>query len=437
MAAVVSPGKSAGSEKVPSSGSGFLPAEPRTIEETGLGFGFLADLAIKILYFHGSMPAFGVAEAMRLPFVGVVEKVLDFLKKEEFCSVIGSAGLSPAAYHYQITQKGVRKAQENLERCRYAGPAPVPLEAHNRAVVKQSIANVTVGEDALRQAFSHMVLSKSVLDQLGPAINSGKSIFLFGPPGNGKTTIARSIATLLGGDIFIPFSVEADGQIIKVFDPVHHSAIDPSKHKIQGYDRRWVYSKRPVVIVGGELTIDMLDLVYNNVSKDYEAPFQMKANGGMFLIDDFGRQQIRPRVLLNRWVVPLENRCDYFTLHTGKKIEVPFDQLIIFSTNLEPKELVDEAFLRRIRYKIHVGSPTLAEYREIFRRVCEQRGVPYDEASLIYLIKENYRSEADLRACHPRDLVEQLIDTAQYLGVPAALSKQLMDLSCQSYFVRL
>jgi predicted ATPase with chaperone activity len=293
-----------------------------------------------------------------------------------------------------------------------------------------------------------------MLDKIGPAANSARSLFLYGPPGNGKTTIAEGIANMLGGAILIPYAIEIDGQIIKVFDPLNHRPIEQpvaSQPAPAGAafgqsasaaprqpDRRWVLCKRPQVVVGGELILEQLELIFDPVAKVYEAPYQLKANGGLFLIDDFGRQKCRPQDLLNRWIVPLEKKVDYLALQTGKKLQVPFDVLIVFSTNLSPKDLVDDAFLRRIRHKIEVANPSPDEFREIFRRVCKAKNIPYNDEGLRYLIQEHYlKVRRDLRACHPRDLCDQMLDEAKYRSVAPVMSKDLIDRACEAYFVKL
>ena len=419
-------------------GPTFIPKMPASIKETGLGLGFLTDLALKIMYFEGNLTGYELAERMALPYPGVVDQALEFLKREKLVEVKGAGGFAEAAYQYAIADKGRAMGREALDRSQYAGPAPVTLDAYTNAIQRQTLSDVVIHQRTMRQALSHLVISEECFAQLGPAVNSGRSVFLFGHPGNGKTAIAESIGEMiLGDDMFIPHAIEIGGQVIRVFDYVNHTLIQEDETS-RGHDPRWVRIRRPVIVTGGELTLETLDLVYDETNKYYEAPFQMKANGGMLLIDDFGRQQARPRDLLNRWIVPLEKRMDYLTLHTGRKIEVPFDVLIIFSTNLAPRDLVDEAFLRRIRHKIEIGDPSWDEYREIFRRICEHKGVAYDDRGLAYLIQEHYlKPKNPKRACHPRDIVDQLIDIARYLNVPPTLSKDLIDRACDAYFVEI
>jgi predicted ATPase with chaperone activity len=416
----------------------FVPPVPTSVQETGLGLGFLTELAIKHMYFEGSLSGYEIAERMKLPYPGVVDHILEFLKREKLCEVKGAGGFAEAAYQYAIADKGRIVAREALDRSQYAGPAPVPLEAYTQALQRQPLGAVVVHQRTMRQALSHMVISEDTFVRLGPAVNSGRSIFLFGHPGNGKTAIAESIGQMMLGDaIYIPYAVEIGGHVIRIFDSINHMAAPPNGNG-RNIDPRWIRIQRPVVITGGELTLETLDLIYDENNKYYEAPFQMKANGGMLLIDDFGRQQARPRDLLNRWIVPLEKRIDFLTLHTGRKIEVPFDVLIVFATNLAPRDLVDEAFLRRIRHKIAVNDPTWDDYREIFRRVCASKGVPFSDRGLAYLIQEHYlKLDRPRRACHPRDIVDQLIDVARYLNVPPQLTPDLIDAACDAYFVEI
>ncbi len=416
---------------------------PQTIADTGLPISFIYDLALKIIYFAGEIQAHTVAEEMRLPHTNLVEIALNFLVKEEFCQITGATGYSERAYRYTVTTKGSNKAQELLARNQYAGPAPVPLTVYNEAMNRQGVGMVSVERDTIRNSFNDIIISDEMLRRVGPAVNSARSIFLYGPSGNGKTTIAERMARLLGGNVYLPHAVYADGQIIRVYDQINHRATSDTQ-RLGGInenarrDTRWVLCQRPFITVGGELTLETLDLIFDPVSKTYEAPFQMKANGGMLLIDDFGRQQMRPQGLLNRWIVPLEKRYDFLTLQTGKKIEIPFDVLIVFSTNLDPRELMDDAFLRRIRYKIPVGNPSWEDFRAIFQMNCAQRNIPYDEEMFKYLVLEHYvKVKREPKSVHPRDLLDQLVDIARYVRKDPRLEKELLDAAVDAYFVKL
>jgi predicted ATPase with chaperone activity len=429
----------------------FLPPQINNLEDTGLSPLWLQDLILKVLYFRGYMTGLKIAEEIALPFSGVVDQLLSSLKQEKFIEVKSSqqgSGLGgDSAYTYGITNAGILRAREAMERSQYAGPAPVPFDVYNDAIRRQKSGRMTVTSRNMRQLLSQMVISEAIFQRLGPALNSGSSIFMYGPPGNGKTSIARAFGNLVQSQsMYIPYALYLDGQVIKVYDAVSHS-LAPEVDTGGGTstlrsntrrDLRWIKIRRPFIVVGGELTLEGLDLVFDDTTKFYEAPFQVKANGGILLIDDFGRQQVRPRDLLNRWIVPLENRVDYLRLHTGRKVEVPFDVMIVFSTNLPPKDLVDEAFLRRLRHKIEIGDPTFEEYREIFKRVAQDKKVEYNDQGLAYLLQEWYiKRNRKPRASHPRDLCDQIIDISAYLAVPATMSREMIDNAGKAYFVDL
>jgi hypothetical protein len=419
-----------------------VPPEPESVEASGNSFGFLVDLALKTIYFQGAMSGQRVADNLKLPFNNVIEKVLDFLRREQLTGISGSEGyVGERGFVHVVTSKGVERVREALYRSQYTGAAPVPLGDYGSVVRSQSVGKLAVEPVQVNEALQHLVLDSYVPGRLGPAVNSGRSVFLYGPPGNGKTTIGEAVGRLLSGDVYVPYAIDVDGHVIKVYDPlIHHQSADPGAVAPGGKrpDGRWVRCHRPIVVAGGELIMASLDLVYDEINKFYEAPSHLKANGGMFLLDDFGRQQVRPRDLLNRWMVPLERRVDYLTLHTGKKIEVPFDVLIVFATNIAPRELVDEAFLRRIRHKVEIGRPGLENFRQIFQRVCLLRDVPFDEAGFGYLVQQHYlKAGRDMSAVHPRDLVDQIADIAKYKGVRPEMTRELIDEACESYFVKL
>jgi predicted ATPase with chaperone activity len=346
----------------------------------------------------------------------------------------GDPSLILGNYKYRITDLGMKRALNLMEENRYIGPAPVSLDDYIYAIEIQTIRSIEVDQESVKKAFSNIAISESKLQTFGAAVTSGRPMFLYGPPGNGKTTIAEAIGKLLPGEIYVPYSVLVGGQIILVYDPVTHRPVD-EESELDIHDRRWVKVKRPIIISGGELTLKGLDLEFNPNTKYYEAPLQMKANNGLFIIDDFGRQIVDPQTLLNRWIVPLDRRVDFLTLHTGMKFEIPFDQLVIFATNIAPKKLADEAFLRRLRYKLKIDYPTREEYEDIFRKVCDSNGLKFDRENFSHLMAKYDESNIKPCGCHPRDIIDQIVDKAHYEGKQYIINKEVIDLAWQHYFV--
>jgi hypothetical protein len=420
------------------------PPVPDTLAATGLTLEFIADLSIKHILHMGEFRLADLAGQLGLP-ASLLDEVIELLRREKLIEVRSATQFVKSSFRFVITELGKVRAGELLEICRYAGPAPVTLEDYRGMVESQSIRNILVGEEAAHAAFAEIVISDHLVGRLGPAISSGAPIFIYGPAGNGKTTIAEAIGNALPETIYLPYTLYVGGQIISVFDPVNHTPVEDQRpggehltDAEETVDRRWVRIRRPVVITGGELTLRMLDLDFNPIAKFYEAPLQMKANNGLFIVDDFGRQQISPQQLLNRWIINLDRQIDFLSLHTGMKFEVPFDQLVIFATNLEPSTLVDEAFLRRIRYKIKIDHPTDSEFRKIFQRVCHMNSLPFEENACDYLIEHWYRRLGlPLNACHPRDLVGHILDHSRYAGVVPEMTRDALDRACENYFVEM
>ncbi len=416
------------------------PAPPATIAETGLHPDTLAQLLLKTLV-TGESSGTGLADQLRLPY-SVLDSLVQHARVEKLLEVRGTSGAGSAGYRYALTDLGRDRAGQFLDVCRYIGPAPVPLTQYNTYVRACMAARPYLDRERLSKGFDNLVVSRPLLDQLGPAVNSGKSLFLYGAPGNGKTVVAEGIGRAFGSEMHVPRAVDVDGQIITMFDPVSHQPVGDGTTGQQSviasavHDRRWERVRRPVIVVGGELTLEMLDLTFNPIAKFYEAPIQWKANGGVFIVDDFGRQRIPARDLLNRWIVPLESRVDFLTLHTGRKFEVPFNVLIVFATNLKPESLADEAFLRRIPYKILAKNPTIDEYCRIFELNCRRRGLPFDPVMVEYLLRKYYQPrKLQMRACHPRDLIEQVVDMCRYQNRAPSITRELLDAACASYFL--
>jgi predicted ATPase with chaperone activity len=425
------------------------PSAPETLTQAGLTLGFLNDLILRTLYTRGTLLGLDLSRLLCLPFK-VIEDPLKFLKDEKCVEVTGGDLIGRVSYRFTLTEVGRRRAQDAMQLCAYVGPAPVPLEDYVEQVYRQAVTGITVNPDTLRAAFSHLVLKEEMFSAIGPSIVSGKSIFIFGPPGNGKTAMARSIGDFMntsGGEIYVPYAFLAENSIVTVYDQaVHQLAEESAEDRLEDQeatirrllntgtvDPRWVRIRRPVIITGGELQLGMLDLRFNADSNFYQAPLHVKANGGIFLIDDFGRQLCSPKELLNRWILPLEDRHDFLNLANGKKFEVPFEQLTIFSTNLDPKDLVDDAFLRRIRHKVGVEAPTRDIYEKIFNANVRRLGMNQCAEAISYLYERYYDSGRSPRASDCRDLLETVQSICRYRKQPVQLTRELMVEASSSF----
>lgn len=428
-----------------------LPPRPTTVAETGVDASLLQDLALKLISNAGTIGATALAAQMRLPLSGVLDEVFTTLRKEGAIEVVagatesarysgggvGNGLMAGSVLVFRLTEQGRMRARETFERNGYVGPAPVSFSSYTAALSSQLQARPQVMRSVVRQRLSHLVLSDVIMDQVGVAVNRGGALFLWGHPGNGKTAIAETISSMFGGGVFLPYAIEISGHVVPIFDASVHVAI--SLEGVEGtgrMDERWVYCRPPMVHAGGELLLSNLDLQFNERLRLYESPLQVKANAGVLLIDDFGRQQCRPQDLLNRWIVPLERGVDFLTLMNGQKVAIPFGALVVFSSNMRPSDLVDEAFLRRVPNKIWVSDPTVEQYREILVRACQAEGVAFSDAGFSHLLRQHYQQAGRaMRACHPRDLLRHIVALARYYGIAPEFAPQVIDAACQLYFM--
>jgi hypothetical protein len=418
----------------PEAPTGFIPRMPDSLAASGLSPAFVEEHLLRCLYAVPQITGAQLSATCGLAFQAGIGAILDSLRQDHLVEIRGQRGIGEAGYAYVLTSKGTARALEAMDKTLYRGPLPVPIAEYIASVHAQPINASLVTRPRVRKAFADLLAPESVSDSIGPAIKSGSALFLFGAPGNGKTAMAERISRVLSDPIYLPHAIEVDGAIVKIFDPLVHRPVG-GQSSIPGLDQRWVQVHRPFVTAGGELTLSGLDLLWSTGGRFYEAPLQLKANGGVMLIDDFGRQQVRAADLLNRWIVPLEKRVDYLTLITGKRVEVPFQQMLVFATNLEPADLADEAFLRRIRFKLRLSDPSPAQFLEVFRRECVERGLSFSEEGVRYILGRWFADGRALRMCQPRDLVDQIVAIARYKGVALDFSStELLDQACASYF---
>lgn len=420
----------------PSQTDCWVPVEPDSLDAAGLSEGEVEALILKTLNAWAEGSGRDLSEHIRLPY-RLVDPVLHGLKHDRLVAHKGAAPMNDYVYH--LTELGRERAKKLAEQCTYFGSAPVPLAAYIESVKRQSLTDQHPTEEDLHRAFEDLLIDKQLLLRLGPAINSGRGLFLYGAPGNGKTSIAERITKAFGQTIWIPRAIGIDGEIMRLYDPGMHDPMPlPANEGLidtRKIDQRWIRIRRPTIVVGGELTMDHLEVTLNTATNVSEAPVQLKSNCGTLVIDDFGRQKMSTDQLLNRWIVPLEKRYDFLNLASGKKIQVPFDQLIVFSTNLEPRDLVDDAFLRRIPYKIEVTDPDETAFRQLLMVMSQQLGVEYDQAAVDYLIEKHYRAvNRPMRCCQPRDLILQIRNFCRYVNKPAKMTPENFDFAVQNYF---
>jgi predicted ATPase with chaperone activity len=424
-----------------STASGIQPPVPESLEELAIPPAIIEQLVLKYLYFRGELLGREIGSLLGLSF-SLIDELLETLKRQHYVGVKKSLGMGNMSGIFALTEAGRNLAREHLGNNQYAGPAPVPLYQYAEVVRRQKLADNWLNPQSLIDAFKHLVVEDDVLAQIGPAVNASKSFLIYGQPGNGKTALAESLFRVDTEPIFMPYALECQGNIIQLYDPIYHQKIDDAQTGISAlatempYDGRWFKCRRPFIITGGELTLDMLDLSYNPHSKVYDAPFQLKANNGIYLIDDFGRQKANPAEILNRWIVPMERHIDYLSFHAGGKMTVPFEAFLIFSTNLRPDQLGDEAFLRRIQYKMFLRSPKRPEFTHIFTRFAGSKKLECTEEVVDSFIQKHYLSaDKRFRRCHPRDVIMHAIDIINFESLPMVLTDDVLDRAFQSCFV--
>lgn len=418
-----------------------VPPVPESIEECGIPPAIIEQLVLKYLYFRGDLLGREIAASLGLKF-SLIDDLLEALKRQHYVGVKKSLGMGNSSGVFQLTETGRNLTREYLENNLYSGPAPVPLYQYNEVVKRQKLREDWLNPQSLKEAFKHLVVEADILAQIGPAVNASKSFLIYGQPGNGKTALAEALFRVDTEPVYMPYAIECQGNIIQLYDPIYHQKIEDQDMEFSAaislqlpYDGRWFKCKRPFIITGGELTLDMLDLSYNKVSKVYDAPFQLKSNNGIYLLDDFGRQKCSPAEILNRWIVPMERHTDYLSFQAGGKMTVPFEAFIIFSTNLRPDQLGDEAFLRRIQYKMFLRSPRREEYLTIFGRFAKSRNLLCPDGLPEQFVEKHYVIGGKrYRRCHPRDIISHAIDIIHFEKLPMALTEDVLDRAFFSCF---
>ena len=422
----------------------MAPAAPRSMEDTGLSMVMMREILLKTMFRQNITEVTALSRALCLP-VNVTQELVDLVRQQKLIEATGTIlASSGGEMGYQLSDAGKARALDALSQSEYYGAMPIPMGVYAEQVKRQSIRNIQVTRDMLLGAMGHLILPDELLDHLGPAVSAGRSVLMYGPPGNGKSSISNGIRDAMGDNIFVPRAIEYASQVITVYDPIVHTIAeelvdDPNslRRTSNRYDRRYVLCQRPTVITGGELTLEMLDLVYNPTSRTYQAPLQMKSTGGIFIVDDLGRQAEPPQALINRWIVPLEENKDILALQSGEKFEVPFDTLVIFSTNFHPNDIFDKAALRRIFFKIKIDGPEQEDYLKIFAMMAKNRKMPLDEAALVYLMKEKYPTIDNVYANYqPVFLIDQMIAICEFEGIPYQMSPKLIDRAWANMFVK-
>jgi predicted ATPase with chaperone activity len=426
---------------IPPRDTGVSPPVPESLADTGITPAIIEQLVLKFLYFRGEMLGRDLASALGLDF-SLIDELIESLKRSHTIGVRKSLGMGNSSGIFFLAEAGRATTREHLENNQYVGPVPVPLYQYTEMVARQRLRDNWLNPQTLKQAFSHLVVEQDILAKIGPAVNSNKSFLIYGQPGNGKTALAEALFNVDTAPIYMPYAIESQGNIIQVYDPIYHQKIDDdgpsvlSLSRDDGYDRRWFRCKRPFIVTGGELTMEMLDLSYNSVSKVYDAPFQVKSNNGIYLVDDFGRQKATPAEILNRWIVPMERHVDYLSFQSGGKMTVPFQAFLIFSTNLRPDNLGDEAFLRRIQYKMFLRSPNTSEYLQIFERFARGKQLDIEPGVAEAFLQRHYvQGGKRFRRCHPRDIISHAIDIINFENRPRKLTPDLLDHAFNSCFV--